>query len=211
MHLEILYFANGVLAVDKPAGIPVHATLDKQRLNLLDLVKQKFPEYQESLILHHRLDVKTQGVALFSFSATGKDLLTKAFASSTAIQKKYRARIEGELKQKSGRLENFLQERKIKNKLLNLPVKSGGKKAILEYEVIEEGLQSSIVEISLVTGRMHQIRTQFASIGHPLVGDELYGATPGKAEYYYLHAFYVEVSGLPIIKSNFHLQNILPS
>jgi 23S rRNA pseudouridine1911/1915/1917 synthase len=92
------------------------------------------------------------------------------------IQKTYRAWVEG-ITAEEGTLKHFLTHGSFRA----LVDPKGGKEAILHYKRLKVEGETSLVEIQLETGRYHQIRAQFSAIGHPIIGDEKYGAKPVKA------------------------------
>ena len=96
------------------------------------------------------------------------------------FQKTYLAVVHGHL-EKKGHLEHFLAKDRAANRVQVVsPTEPGGKKAILDYEVLAEKEGLSLVRVQLRTGRAHQIRVQFSALGHPLYGDQKYGAALNK-------------------------------
>ncbi len=168
--MEILWEDESILVVNKPPGLPVHATLDTKRQNVLSLLKSK----SKDLTLIHRLDSLTSGVLLLAKTKSAALHLQKQLMNHE-MQKTYWAIVLGHPPNEA-RFEDFLKEKKIKNKTIMSVVKSGGKKAILDFRLMDEFDHCSLVEIQLLTGRMHQIRVQFSNRGFPLKGDALYGA-----------------------------------
>lgn len=123
--------------------------------------------------MHHRLDVWTSGVLVFSRSELGKETLSRVF-EERLCQKHYRAVCVGTPDSPSGQLEDFIAKKRVGGRDLMRKVRSGGKKAITKFTVLEtfDGLSSVVFE--LITGRRHQIRVQAAIAGFPVLGDKLY-------------------------------------
>lgn len=122
----------------------------------------------------HRLDRPVGGLVLFARTSKALSRLN-ASMRDRLIEKRYLARVEGVIEEDEGRLEHLLVHGSHRAHV----VKSGGKHAALSYKVLKREMKSTVVEIALETGRYHQIRVQFSAIGHPIVGDEKYGAAPG--------------------------------
>lgn len=185
-NIVTLYENDDFLVVDKPSGLVVHATLDKDRENLYDLLKEKYSD----LSLIHRLDKDTSGAILFSKKKSANNEIQKIF-DERLIKKSYIAIVHGEWKDPEGKLEDFIKKEKIKGLELMVKVSKGGQKAITYFEVVEIKNNFSLIKFTLETGRMHQIRVQSALRNHPLLGDGLYGKKD-RAERLYLHSHILE-------------------
>jgi RluA family pseudouridine synthase len=188
---HILYEDENYLAADKPAGIPIHATLDPQRVNFFHEVYH-FIEQRErteaiELFLIHRLDKDTSGVVLFAKNKKSAQILEKIF-KERKIEKTYLAMVEGKLTSSQGVFSDFLKKKKIGKKEKVVVVKSGGQKAISEYTVLAEKNHRSLVGLNIRTGRMHQLRVQLAHRGHPVIGDKDYGPSVADGQRMLLHA-----------------------
>ena len=168
------YEDDQFLIVEKPAGLIVHATLDKTRPNLYDNLKSKYSE----LYLIHRLDKDTSGLILFSKKSEINQEL-QALLESREISKKYLCVVHGRWNESVGQLQDFLkkEKKKINSKWQEVMVKvdKGGQKAILDFKTQMTNNKYSLMEMTLVTGRMHQIRAQSMIQGHSIVGDVIYG------------------------------------
>lgn len=179
--LEILYEDNHVIVVYKPANILSQgdATGDK---DLLTIIKEyiKVSEHKPGNVyigLVHRLDRPVQGVMVFAKSSKAASRLSDQIKKNE-FQKHYLAVINGKLPEKKGIFKDYLF--KDSNGNTTVTDSKTGKESILEYEVLAEKDNLSLVRIHLVTGRHHQIRVQFASRGYPLVGDGRYGKYDGR-------------------------------
>lgn len=173
MEIAILHTAPDFLVCCKPAGVES----EKQLPNLL--CQQTGAEM---LYPVHRLDKETPGVMVFAKTKEAAAYFSKEIGENR-FQKQYLAVVKGRLEEKTATLTDLLFRDKQKNK--SYPVKrmrKGVKEAVLSYRVLEEitveNRLYSLVKIHLQTGRTHQIRVQFASRKHPLLGDKKYGGDP---------------------------------
>ena len=174
-ELEILYLDNHLLAVNKPAGLLTQPNnTDAPSLESLAkaYLKKKFKK-NGNVFLHsvHRLDKPVSGIVLFARTSKALSRLN-AQMRNKAIQKIYFAQVEGHLKSLNGTLKHTLAHGSHRARL-----SPTGKEALLSYTICKTYANSTLVEIDLQTGRYHQIRAQFAHIGHPIVGDTTYGST----------------------------------
>ncbi|MFZ2444804.1 MAG: RNA pseudouridine synthase [Syntrophobacteraceae bacterium] len=170
---------NHLLVLYKPAGLLVQAD-ETGEPSLLELGKAWVKEvYQKPgrvfLGMVHRLDRPVAGVVLFCRTSKAAGRLSEQFRTGTT-EKYYVAVLEGELKQNSGRLVNFLERRENRSSIVVPGKTPGAREALLDFTVLETGGGRTLVHVKLETGRHHQIRVQFAHIGHPVVGDLRYGA-----------------------------------
>jgi 23S rRNA pseudouridine1911/1915/1917 synthase len=177
--MKILYEDNHLIAVWKDAGILSQGDYSGDKSIMDDVktyIKEKYNKKGNVFLgLLHRLDRPVAGIILFAKTSKGASRLSEQFREHTII-KKYSAIIEGQLKEKNGSLINFLEKKE--NKFGGLVAKinsKDGARAELSYKTILNNKNYSLVEINLLTGKFHQIRAQFAEIGHPIVGDIKYG------------------------------------
>ena len=174
-NLNILYEDNHIIVVEKPVNILSQAdnTKDADMLTLIKAyIKEKYHKPGNVFLgLVHRLDRPVGGVMVFAKTSKAASRLSQSM-NEGLFHKSYYAVVNGILSKKEDTLIDYLEKTEDKKVLLNTP---NGKKAILHYKVIEEQDNLSLVDISLETGRYHQIRVQFASRGYPLYGDQLYG------------------------------------
>ena len=183
--LKILYEDNHIIVVIKEPGIPVQE--DKTGdLDMLTIIKKYIKEKYNKpgnvyLGLVHRLDRMVGGVMVFAKTSKAASRISE-YIRQKNVKKRYLAVVNGILpvSDKKIELRNYL----LKNERLNMSKDvnkdtKGSKEAILEYKVIKNfeynNKKYSLVDIDLHTGRHHQIRVQFANIGHPLYGDIKYG------------------------------------
>lgn len=179
--VKVLYEDNHLIAVFKPAGTLVQGDETGDRC-LMDEVKEYLKEKynkpgQVFLGLLHRLDRPVSGVVLFSKTSKGASRVSEQIRAHK-VQKVYQALVEGKVKKEKGTLINWLRKDEQKNRVAVFDEETKDTLyAELDYKVLKSNNKNSLLEINLKTGRPHQIRTQLAHIGHPIVGDLKYGAT----------------------------------
>lgn len=198
--IEVIYEDDNFLFISKPVGIPTHYSKNFSE-NLNDKVKKYLYDKNQSLINDdyfstfsplNRLDTNTTGLIVFAKNRPSM-LFFRKMQKENKIHKFYLARIEGVLKNKSGKLENYYIKDSKNNKALIFDEQiKGSVKVLLEYKVISHNKSSSIVEVKLLTGKSHQIRAQFAHIGNPLVADTKYNAKHIKNNHQKLMAYKIE-------------------
>jgi len=174
MDLDIIYEDEAMLVLNKPSGISTHPSI----LHFEDSLSNGVKYYFDSIGLHkkvrpvNRLDLHTSGLITFAKNEYIQECLIKQMENNS-FKKEYHAIIIGHLKNKKGTIDKPIARKQ--NSIIERCIDENGKRAITHYEVIEEFENYSLVKCILETGRTHQIRVHFASIGHPLLGDSLYG------------------------------------
>lgn len=177
--MKILYEDNHLIAVWKDAGILSQEDYSDDKSIMDDVKKYIKEKYNKTgnvfLGLLHRLDRPVAGIMLFAKTSKGASRLSKQFREHTIV-KKYSAIIEGQLEKENGSLINFLEKEQKYSGALRAKINSKeGARAELSYKTILSNKKYSLIEINLLTGKFHQIRAQFAEIGHPIIGDVKYG------------------------------------
>lgn len=172
---SVAFRTGDYLIANKPRGMPVHATRDPNRANLLAWARELVGE-NTPLTLHHRIDVWTSGLVALSTSDAGNRALADAF-ETRSITKRYQAVCVGRPTDDIGELRHYLAKKRIDGIDRMLSVRSGGKVAIAHYELdaYDPATDRSLISFELETGRMHQLRVQAAESGWPMLGDDLYG------------------------------------
>ena len=194
--LEVLYEDNHIIVVEKPFNVLSQGDSTGD-ISIIDMVKDYIKvKYNKPgnvyLGLVHRLDRPVGGIMVFARSSKAASRLTKAF-SEHDIVKKYLAIVHGKMNDK-GTFVDKIEKGNDGNSF----VSDNGKEAILDYELLKYNSTNdcSLVSIVLKTGRHHQIRVQFSSRGHYLLGDQRYGVLDNKqiALYSYYLSFIHPVS-----------------
>lgn len=186
--LNIIYEDDDILVINKQPGLLVHPTLSQKRHTLVNALVARYPDINrvgKSPLrpgIVHRLDKDTSGLIVAAKNQEAFFFLKKQFLSR-AVRKIYLAIVEGVPKEKEGVIKFQIRPSKL-NRLKKVAVRQpdrSGRKSVrdaeTQYRVKEEfGDEFAIVEASPKTGRTHQIRVHLSAIGHPVVGDSLYGA-----------------------------------
>jgi 23S rRNA pseudouridine1911/1915/1917 synthase len=175
----IFYRDNHLLVLYKPAGLLVQAdeTEDDSLLELgKNWVKTVYRKPgQVFLGMVHRLDRPVAGVILFCRTSKAAARMSEQFRTGTT-EKYYLAVLQGEMKMKPGRLVHFLQRRENRSSTVVPEGTPGSRQAVLSFDILDIKRSRTLVKVKLETGRHHQIRVQFAHLGHPVLGDLRYGA-----------------------------------
>jgi 23S rRNA pseudouridine1911/1915/1917 synthase len=170
---QVLAEDDTFLALDKPAGLPIHTTAKFWRNTLTALLRERYPG--EGLQVCHRLDRETSGVLLVARGPEAASRLKTAFARR-AVEKTYLALVHGVPSPAEGTIE-------LPMKLLDSPtrlmmgVAADGLPSVTRYRTVRAYGRHALLAASPQTGRQHQIRVHLAAIGHPIVGDKLYRAS----------------------------------
>lgn len=178
-NLEILYEDNHIIVVVKPFNI-LSQSDDTKDIDMLTLIKSYLKEKYNKpgnvyLGLIHRLDRPTGGIMVFAKTSKAASRLSEQIRLNL-FTKKYLAIVNGYFDEKVGVFEDYILKKEDNSSVIS----NLGKYAKLEYEVLKEKSNLSLVNILLHTGRHHQIRVQFASRNHPLYGDQRYGKASKK-------------------------------
>lgn len=194
--LEILYEDADVVAIDKPAGMVVHAgagvrtgTLVNALLHRFDTLSTEGGDLRPGIV--HRLDRYTSGVLLVAKNDKAHRNLAAQFAARS-IRKIYIALVHGAVKLEHGKIDKPITRDPVRRVRMTARL-AAGRSAWSEYRVLRRFADFTLLEVRIGTGRTHQIRVHLSSLGHPVVGDRLYGApaqVPGREPLgrYFLHA-----------------------
>lgn len=188
-HLNVLYEDDDIMVVDKPAGLVVHATESgRVQPTVADFARNQgvVDEDADRPGIVHRLDKETSGALAIAKNLKAKAYLQQQF-KQRLVHKKYLALVRGRLELDEATIELPIgRSRKQPTKRSVVP----GSRASTTHYLVKERLEGyTLVEVELETGRTHQIRVHFAHLGHPVLGDSLYGGPtwPG-LERQWLHA-----------------------
>jgi 23S rRNA pseudouridine1911/1915/1917 synthase len=174
-EFDVLFEDDSVLVIDKPAGLPMHTTAKFWRNTLVALLRERYPD--EQMEIAHRIDRETSGVLLIARNRAVASTLTRAFARRT-VEKTYLALVKGQPPDE-GRIDIPLRLLDTKTRVMMGPAREGEPGRLVaatKYRVVRRLPGHALCEASPLTGRQHQIRVHLACIGHPIVGDKLYGA-----------------------------------
>lgn len=174
--VDVVYEDDDVLLVNKRAGISVEPDA-KGGVTLSELalkhVRQKNPDAPQPQACH-RLDNQTCGLLLFAKHARAEEILTQSFRDRT-MDKRYICLVRGMMKPPAATCRAYLvKDAKAAHVTIHDDQVPGARPIITEYETLEAGPVSRLL-VHLVTGRTHQIRAHMAALGHPLLGDDVYG------------------------------------
>ncbi len=184
--LSIVYEDEALLVIDKGPGMIIHPTAHGAFDTLVNAVAGYYKRNQIDAGIHpiYRLDRNTTGLVVVAKSAKGQYDLSH---SHDQIYREYLALISGHLAEKKGRIDRPIGRKD--GSIVEWTVRDDGKRAVTDYEVLAEFSDYSLLKIHLLTGRTHQIRVHFQSLGHPLLGDDLYGGPLDKMHRQALHAY----------------------
>ena len=205
MNLKVLYEDDSLIILDKPPHLPVHPSLNHYENSLSNGLKYYF----DSINLHrlirpiNRLDKDTSGIVIFAKNEYIQSQLTNYTKEDIAI-------VTGTLKE-SGIIDNPIARKN--NSIIERCIDSNGEKAITEYFVIKnfsiKGENLTELKCILHTGRTHQIRVHLSSIGHPILGDTLYGTSSSIIDRQALHAYKIKFIH-PITKKELEIISPIP-
>ena len=189
--LDILYEDDDVLVLSKPAGLTVHPAPGHSSHTLVNALLAHFPrlaELSDSLRpgIVHRLDKDTSGLMLVAKNRIAQMNLAEQF-KARSVKKTYLTLVKGKLTPESGAIEAAIGRDTANRK--RMAVVKGGREARTRYEVIKYyGEKYTLLEVTLETGRTHQIRVHLAAIGYPVMGDGVYGVKSPHLSRQFLHA-----------------------
>ena len=188
MDLNIVFEDDWLLVVNKPAGIAIHPSVLHYSDSLCNGIRFYFDKIglKKKIRPVNRLDLNTSGLVVFAKCEYIQECLINQMKKNQ-FKKEYLAVCNGIFNEKSGTI-NLPIARK-ENSIIERCISENGQTAITHYEVLKEPDNYSLVKCSLETGRTHQIRVHMSAIGHPLLGDSLYGSISDLINRQALHCY----------------------
>lgn len=188
--IAVVYQDAHMLVVDKPAGIAVHPGPGHPDRTLVNALLALAPDLKgiggvQRPGIVHRLDKDTSGLMVVAKTDRAHASLTQQL-KERRVKKTYVALVSGSVAQAEGEVDAPIARHPRHRKRMAVVV--GGRDAVTRYKVVHRYLGSTLVEAYPVTGRTHQIRVHFASLGHPLIGDKVYGKASALVDRHFLHA-----------------------
>lgn len=194
--VDIVYQDEDLVVFDKPAGMPCHPSRRYQQDTLANVYAALEQGREENVVFRpvNRLDRNTTGLVLaarnsYTASRLGGQGNDPGHERGRQLEKRYLALVEGRLSPKRGKIEAPIG-RLNQQSTIRL-VAPDGQYALTWYQVLRESPLASLVQVRLGTGRTHQIRVHFSYLGHPLVGDDLYGGAQEYASTQMLRCYYL--------------------
>lgn len=173
--LKIVFEDEEILVIDKPFGLVVHPTADHPSGTLVNAVLSHLKEIDDDSFrpgIVHRLDKDTSGLIVVAKTQASLENLKNQF-KGRFVEKRYTALVGGVVAKEKGTIQGKIDRHpKFKQKFI---VSETGKEATTEYKVQRRFEKFTLLELKPLTGRTHQLRVHLAHIGHPIIGDRLYG------------------------------------
>lgn len=198
LRFPIVFEDDHLVIVDKPAGLVVHPGAGHEAESVVSGLLSRMSLSPVGAPLRpgvvHRLDKATSGLMVLAKNEKTHRKLTKAFAGR-AVTKEYLALVQGRIKDERGRIEVAIERDRLHRKRMKATFGERGRMAVSVFDVVERMRGATLVRVRIETGRTHQIRVHMAFLGHPLLGDVLYGGRriEGKAVHF-LHSAKLSLS-----------------
>ena len=208
INLNILYEDDGLLIVNKPPFIPVHPSMDHYEDSLSNGIKYYFNSIalKRKIRPVNRLDKNTSGIVIFAKNEYIQECLIKQMKSGT-FKKEYLALVNGIIDKQTQVIDAPIARKE--NSIIERCVSKDGDTAITEVKLLKIFDNYSLVKCNLKTGRTHQIRVHLMHIGHPILGDNLYGKKSELIDRQALHAYKISFIH-PITKRILKIETNLP-
>lgn len=208
MKLDIIYEDNYLLVLNKPAGIPVHPSALHFEDTLSNGVKYYFDvmEIHKKIRIVNRLDKDTSGIVIFAKNEYIQEMLSLQMRDN-CFKKEYIGILSGKLDSQEGTISAPIARKR--DSIIERCINEAGQASITHYYVIRVFNNMSLVHFILETGRTHQIRVHSQYIGHPIVGDTLYGTSSPIISRQALHSYKVKFVH-PITKKKIELTSDIP-
>ena len=208
MDLDILYEDDGLLIVNKPPFVPVHPSMDHYEDSLSNGIKYYFNYIglKRKIRPVNRLDKNTSGIVIFAKNEYIQECLVKQMKSNV-FEKEYIAIVDGVINESKQIIDAPIARKE--NSIIERCVNPDGDNAVTIIELIKTFTYYSLVKCTLKTGRTHQIRVHTSYIGHPILGDDLYGQKSELINRQALHAYKISFIH-PITNRKIEIETKLP-
>ncbi|MFZ1864311.1 MAG: RluA family pseudouridine synthase [Polyangiales bacterium] len=173
LYFDVLYQDEDIVAIDKPAGLPVHPSATYHKNTLTTLLRERFGDAAPQIA--HRLDRETSGLLLCGRSRAAERALKLDF-ENRRVSKRYLAIVRGVMPDDQGRIELPMDRaREGLHLLMEVTPEGEGYPAVTRYRVIARRQDATLLALAPESGRQHQLRVHLSANGFPIIGDKLYG------------------------------------
>ena len=189
--LEIIYEDENITVVNKPSGMPTHESLNNRGNSLANALLYRYQNKPYVFRATNRLDKDTSGVVVTANNRLYASYLSKKIKEGKVI-KRYIAVVTGEITV-DGEINAPID--RMGESIIKRIVRPDGEEAITKYKVLKSSPNATVLLVMPITGRTHQIRVHMAHIGHPIIGDELYGGETSLISRQALHCLKMTFEG----------------
>lgn len=195
--VEVVYEDEDILIFDKPAGMPCHPAKRYQQDTLANVFAAHARKNGEAVVFRpvNRLDRNTTGLVIAAKNPYAASVLGEQVRHHGEMTKEYLAIAQGIFPPalRQGRIEAPIRRLNERSTIRVVASEGEGQYAVTDYRVIAQGSNAAMVAVRLGTGRTHQIRVHFSYIGHPLLGDDLYGGEQSLAQFQMLRCYRIQL------------------
>ncbi len=195
--IEIIYEDENITVINKPANMPTHESLNNRGNSLANALAYRYREKSYVFRATNRLDKDTSGVVITANNKYYAALLSDKIKRGQ-VEKKYVAIVCGKL---DGEGEIDAPIDRIGKSIIKREVREDGERAVTRYKVLASCEKYSLVLLTPITGRTHQLRVHMAHIGHSILGDGLYGGESSEISHQALHCLEMNVCGVGTFKA----------
>jgi 23S rRNA pseudouridine1911/1915/1917 synthase len=177
--IDIVYEDRDVLVVNKPKGMVVHPAAGNYSGTLVNALMEYCKDDLSDINgvirpgIVHRIDKDTSGILVIAKNNIAHERLSDRLKSHD-IKRVYMALVEGIIREDSGKIDAPIGRHPVDRKKMAVNIKNG-RRAVTNFKVLERFKNATYIEVKLETGRTHQIRVHMSYIGHPVIGDAVYG------------------------------------
>ena len=189
IELDVIYEDDNITVVNKPSNMPTHESLNNRGNTLANALRYRYKDKPYVFRATNRLDKDTSGVVITANNKFYASLLSSKIKNGN-VKKEYIAIVKGKL---VGEGEINLPIARIEKSIIKRIVRDDGEEAITKYKVLACNDEASVVSLSPITGRTHQLRVHLSHIGHPIIGDALYGENSEYIERQALHCLNMNI------------------